>query len=156
MLTYNAIKAMASLSAANDHCQVASGANRSCLITEIDNQGGHTSSVSLEVGLYRVTTQGTGTAPATTPVPTPTSESFPAFTGLFYTGGAWGTAQPVLGAQVQPCNLNANGQRHYWRCQIDKSDALVIRGGGGQAGALSLRGSVGGQPMSAKLKIVEF
>lgn len=156
MQTYNANKAMASLSTTNDHCQVVSGGTRSTLVTEIDAQGGHTSSVSLESALFRVTTQGTGTAPGTT-VPQPINAQYAVYSGTFHTGGAWGTAQPVLGAvPVHAINLNANGQRYYWRAQLNLSDAIVLPGGGATAGALSMRGIVGGQSVSTRLKLVEF
>src|SRR5258708_7702633 len=130
MQTFNATRANVALSTANDFWQIVSGATRSTLLLEWDFEGAGNSSVYNEFGLFRVTTQGTGTAPGTT-VPQPTNAQFAAYSGTFNTGGAWGTAQPVLGAvPVRSIGINANGQRVFWRCNPNLSNAIVIPGGG--------------------------
>jgi hypothetical protein len=109
------------------------GEDRSMLITELDMEGMGTTSLGLEVGLYRVGTAGTTGAGAVTPVPVDATS--PAFTGTAF---ASYTTQPLKGALLHNMPINANGQRYFWRCNPNLNNAYGVPGGSVAAASVAL------------------
>jgi hypothetical protein len=166
MIIYDCIRENAALSTTVDFIQIISGATRSCLVLELDFEGDGTASAYDEVGVYRVTTQGTGTAPTAT---TPATRDSPnmtgttpalAFSGLFYGGTGYGTTQPTLATQpMHNIPVNANGQRYFWRANPNLNNAIVIPGAvtaGAAAGSLSFRSQSGTGNTSGRVQIAEL
>jgi len=168
MIIYDCIKENAALSTTIDFFQIITGATRSLLVLELDFEGDGTASAYDELGVFRVTTQGTGTAPtATTPVcrdqtanMTGTTPAL-AFSGLFYTGATgYGTAQPVLATQpTHNIPVNANGQRYFWRVNPNLNNAITMTGAvsaGALLGSLSFRSQSGTGNTSGRVQIAEL
>jgi len=157
MQIYNARVANFTASTANSIIELATGEDRSTAILEIDAQGAGTTSAHMEAGIFRVSAIGTGTAQtAVTPVNVSQPSSVPTYTGVVGTG-AWGTAQATLAANaLHPFAVNANGQRYFWRCMPNLSNALFVQGGGGVNGTLSCRFATMPANASIRMQLAEF
>lgn len=161
MIIYNISRQNVTLSGTTPFLTIVSGATRSFLILELDVEGDSNASAYNEIGLYRVTTAGTGSATAiTTP---PTSVDVPNMTGttpaLAFSGAAnstYATTQATVGALVHNIPVNANGQRYFWRANPNMSNAIVVPGGANAAGSVSFAPISGTSPVSIRVQIAEF
>jgi len=167
MILYNCVKSNGALSTTIDFCQIISGATRSFLVLEMDFEGDGTASAYNEIGVNRVTTQGTGTAPTATVPATSEQANLTgttpalAFSGLFYTGAAgYATTQPTLTTPgVWTIPVNANGQRYFWRANPNLNNAINVTGAvtaGAALGSLSFRSTSGTSNVSGRVLIGEI
>lgn len=103
---------------------IINGSVQASLLTEYDLEGMGTSSAANELGLYRVGTAGvTGSGALTF---TPTNPGYTAYSG---TGFGGYSTQPIKGALMKPIQINANGQRIFWRCNPNLNNAFSIPAG---------------------------
>jgi hypothetical protein len=130
---------------------IISGSVRSFLMLEIDAEGMGTSSAANEFGVYRIGTAGTTGGGAVTP--TPTNALYSAFTGTAF---ASYSTQPIKGAVVHNCPLNANGQRYFWRCNPNMNNAISVPGGNNAAGSLGLYTISGTSVITGRMQVAEF
>jgi hypothetical protein len=158
MIPYRVGRDNVALSTSNDYFTIIAGAVRSLLLTEVDAQGAGTASAHNAFGIYRVATAGTTGGGSVTPVPklapnmTGTTPAL-AFSGLVHT--TW-SVQPTLGALVQQCGLNANGQRHFWRANPNLNNAISVPGGNNAAASLSVRSISGTSNASIAVEFLEI
>lgn len=161
MIIYNISRQNVTLSGTTPFLTIVSGATRSFLIIELDVEGDSNASAYNELGLYRVTTAGTGGATAISTPPAPVDS--PNLTGttpaLAFSGAAnstYATTQAVPGALVHNIPVNANGQRYFWRANPNMSNAIVVSGGGLAAGSITFAPISGTSPISIRVQVAEF
>lgn len=158
MIIYNVQRQNVALSTSADTMTIISGSVRSILLLEFELEGDGTASAYNEVGIYRVATAGVTGAGAITPVTieqpnmTGTTPAL-AFSGTVFTG--W-TTQPVLGNLIQQVAVNSNGQRAFWRCNANLSNAIPCPGGANALGTLSVRAINGTGSVSVRVQFAEI
>lgn len=141
--------ASTALSTANNLLTVVAHATRSFRVTEVFLQGLGTASAANEVGVYRISAAGTGTA-ATAITPNPNNPSAPS-AGLTASTGAYGTSQPTLGAKLLSLGVNANGGVAAWRPQAGAE--LEFQGA---ALGLAVRSVAGTSNVTGWVEVEEF
>jgi hypothetical protein len=161
MIIYNISRQNVTLSGTTPFLTIVSGSTRSFLIIELDVEGDSNASAYNEIGLYRVTTAGSGAATAITTPPAPVDS--PNMTGttpaLAFSGAAnasYATTQPTVGTLVHNIPVNANGQRYFWRANPNMSNAIVVPGGANAAGSVSFAPISGTSPISIRVQVAEF
>lgn len=137
---------------------IIAGATRSLMVTEIDCEGMGTSSAANEVGIYRVATAGVTGAGALTFVPLEVPNMTGTTPALAFSGTGFGsyTTQPVKGALVHSFQVNANGQRYFWKCNPGLDNAIIVPGGNNAAGSLTIMPISGASVVSGRLQLIEF
>lgn len=137
---------------------IISGATRSLLIVEFEIEGDGTASAYNEVGLYRISANGTTGSSAVTPITvespnmTGTTPAL-AFSGNVYT--AW-VSQPTTSSLIQQVGVNSNGQRAFWRANANLSNAITVPGGGSTGGTISVRAVNGTGSVSVRVQFAEL
>lgn len=133
------------------------GAVRSMIFYELDFNGRDVASSDNEIGLYRVATAGTTGASALTF----TTGLAPNMTGttpaLAFSGTGFGayTTQPLKGALLHNLAINGNGQRAYWRAQMNLNDAYPVPGGNNAAASVALYPIAGTANISGRVGLFE-
>jgi len=159
MIIYNIIRSNTALSLTADFFTIIAGAVRSFLVLEIDAEGDAAASAYNEFGIYRVTTAGVTPGGAITPVTVEAPNLTGTTPALAFSGTVpttWAT-QPVVGALIHNCPINANGQRYFWRCNPNLNNAITVPGGNNAAGSLSVgRGISGTSNISLRLQVAEL
>lgn len=158
MIIYNVQRQNQALSTSADFMTIISGSTRSLLVLEFEAEGDGTASAYNELGFYRASAAGITGSSAITPVTVESpnmSGTTPAlaFSGNVYT--AWAT-QPTVSSLIQQLAVNANGQRAFWRCNANLSNAIVVPGGAGIGGTLSVRGINGTSSISLRVQFAEL
>lgn len=128
-----------------------SGSVNSNLLIEFDLQGRGTSSADNEVGIYRIGTAGVTGSSAITLVPT--NALYSAWAGTAF--AAYST-QPVKGALVHNCPLNANGQRYFWRAMPNLSNAIVMPAGNVAAASLGFFPISGSSSVGGRVQLTQL
>lgn len=133
---------------------IIAGAIRSFLLMEIDFEGMGTASGANELGIYRVGTAGvTGSNALTFSNIDSPNGGAPSFSG---TGFFTYATQPIAGSLIHPFGFNTNGQRYYWRCKPNFSDAIVVPGGNVAAASIAVFPISGGGTGVGRLQIAEL
>jgi hypothetical protein len=143
------------LSTTNDFLSLISGATRSFKILEIEAKFDATTAATTEIGIFRTTTAGvTGSGAIVPPMASESPVTATAFSGVANT--AW-TTQPVVAAlPIRIISVNAPGDRYFWRCNPNQNDAIIVPGGGGIPGSLSIRSLIGTSAVTISLLIDEL
>jgi hypothetical protein len=143
------------LSTTNDFFTIITGATRSLKILEIEAKFDATTAATTEVGIFRVTAAGiTGSGPIVPPLASESPVTATAFSGVVNT--VWGTQPTVATLPTRIISANAPGDRYFWRCMPNEKDAIIVTGGGGIPGTLSVRSLIGTSAVTISLLIDEL